>query len=106
MRLPEDHPQADCVYHLFVAYVEDRDRVRSELENRGVQTAVHYPKPVHLQDAFKHFGYKAGSLPHTERACEEVLSMPLFPEMTNEQVFYAGESLAQVVGKLAAVESR
>ena len=94
--LPQDSPEADCVYHLFVAYVDNRDQVRKSLEERGVQTAVHYPIPVHLQEAFAHLGYKEGSLPSTERACKQVLSMPLFPEMTAEQVQYAASSLSEV----------
>jgi dTDP-4-amino-4,6-dideoxygalactose transaminase len=96
--LPEDAPDADCVYHLFVTYVNERDKVRAALAENGVQTAVHYPKPVHLQDAFQDLGYREGSLPHTERACTRVLSMPLFPEMTNEQVEYAAQCLAEVAG--------
>jgi dTDP-4-amino-4,6-dideoxygalactose transaminase len=96
LRLPEDPAEADCVYHLFVAYVESRDRVRAELEKRGVQTAVHYPTPVHLQEAFLYLGYRSGSLPFTERACEQALNMPLFPEMTEEQVSYAAHCLAEV----------
>jgi len=99
--LPQDSPDAECVYHLFVAYVEDRDRVRGALEERGVQTAVHYPVPVHLQEAMAHLNYKEGSLPHTERACRRVLSMPLFPEMTEEQARYAAYSLSEVVGTSA-----
>jgi dTDP-4-amino-4,6-dideoxygalactose transaminase len=96
--LPEDSPEAECVYHLFVAYVSGRDEVRKELEERGVQTAVHYPRPVHLQEAFAHIGYKEGSLPHTERACQTVMSMPLYPEMTAEQVQYAASCLAEITG--------
>lgn len=91
--LPCDDPASESVYHLFVAYVDDRDRVRRELEAHGVQTAVHYPRPLHLQKALASVGYPPGSLPHTERACERVLSMPLFPEMTRDQVKYAAESL-------------
>ena len=98
MDLPQDSPEAECVYHLFVAYVEDRDRVRAALQERGVQTAVHYPKPVHLQVGLEHLGYKDGSLPSTERACARVMSMPLFPEMTVEQVRYAASSLREIVG--------
>ena len=94
--LPEDAPDVDCVYHLFVVYVNERDKVRSELADRGVQTAVHYPKPVHLQGAFQHLGYHPGSLPHAERACERVLSMPIFPEMSREQVEYAARALVEV----------
>jgi dTDP-4-amino-4,6-dideoxygalactose transaminase len=97
VRIPEDSPEADSVYHLFVVYAENRDQARAELDKRGVQTAVHYPKPVHLQEAFAHLGFGPGTLPHTERACERVFSMPLFPEMTDEQVRYAAATLADVV---------
>jgi dTDP-4-amino-4,6-dideoxygalactose transaminase len=100
--LPTDRSGDEPVYHLFVAYVEERDRVRKELEARGVQSAVHYPKPVHLQQAYAHLEYGPGSLPATERACERVLSMPLFPEMSEEQVVYAAESLAMIAGKRSA----
>jgi len=96
VQIPEDSPAADCVYHLFVVYAENRDQVRAELDKRGVQTAVHYPKPVHLQDAFAHLGFGAGSLPHTERACERVLSLPLWPEMTEEQLRYAAAAFKEV----------
>lgn len=96
-QFPDDPPESECVYHLFVVYVDDRDHVRAELEKRGVQTAIHYPKPVHLQETFAHLGYASGSLPQTERACERVISMPLFPEMTVEQVRHAATSLAEIV---------
>jgi dTDP-4-amino-4,6-dideoxygalactose transaminase len=96
----QDSPEAESVYHLFVAYVEDRDNVRAELQKAGVQTAVHYPKPVHLQEAFAHLGYGTGSLPFTERACERVLSMPLFPEMSHDQVRYAAEALVDCCSRM------
>jgi dTDP-4-amino-4,6-dideoxygalactose transaminase len=99
LHLPEDSPESECVYHLFVVYVENRDRVREDLEKRGVQTAIHYPKPIHLQEAFAHLGYGPRSLLNTERACERVISMPLFPEMTEEQVRYAASSLREVVAE-------
>ena len=94
--LLQDREYAECVYHLFVAYVDDRDRVRAELDARGVQTAVHYPTPIHLQEAYASLGYRQGSLPVTERACQRVLSMPLFPEMSEEQVAYAAHAVAAV----------
>lgn len=95
----EDSPESESVYHLFVVYVENRDQVRAELEKCGVETAVHYPVPIHLQEAFTHLGYKPGALPNTERACERVISMPVFPELTEEQVRYAASSLAEVVAQ-------
>ena len=99
LEIPQDSPEGECVYHLFVVYAEDRDRVREELEKRGVQTAIHYPKPIHLQEAFAVLGCGSGSLPHTERACERVISLPLFPEMSEDQVRYAASSLVEVVAE-------
>jgi dTDP-4-amino-4,6-dideoxygalactose transaminase len=99
VEIPQDSPEGECVYHLFVVYAENRDRVREELQKRGVQTAIHYPKPIHLQEAFADLGLGPRSLPHTERACERVMSMPLFPEMSEDQVRYAASSLAEVVAE-------
>jgi len=96
--MPEDDPRAEGVYHLFVVYVDARDRVREALAARGVGTAVHYPLPIHLQEAYRRLGHAPGSFPHAERACERVLSMPLFPEMTIEQAEYAARALAEIVG--------
>ncbi len=100
VEIPADDPRDERVYHLFVVYVERRDAVRAALEARGVRTAIHYPRPVHLQPAFAALGFGLGSFPHAERACERVLSMPFFPEMTDEQVQYAAQQLADVVGGL------
>ena len=97
--LPEDDRRAAPVYHLFVAYVEDRDGVRAALEQRGVHTAIHYPVPIHRQRAYASLGLEVGSLPHTERASDRVLSMPLFPEMTMEQAIYAADALAAVTAR-------
>jgi dTDP-4-amino-4,6-dideoxygalactose transaminase len=93
-----DDRRDERVYHLFTVYVDRRDAVRSALEARGVHTAIHYPCPIHLQPAFATLGFGPGRFPHVEHACARVLSMPFFPEMTDEQVRYAGEQLAEVVG--------
>jgi dTDP-4-amino-4,6-dideoxygalactose transaminase len=92
--LLRDDPRGDSVYHLFVAGVDNRDAVRAALEARGVHTAIHYPVPIHRQEAYAWLGYGPGSFPHTERACERVISMPLYPEMTLEQAEYAATTLA------------
>jgi dTDP-4-amino-4,6-dideoxygalactose transaminase len=96
--IPPDHPGDGRVYHLFVVYLERREAVRAALEARGIHTAIHYPCPLHLQPAFATLGFGPGSFPQAERACARVLSMPFFPEMTDEQVQYAAEQLARVVG--------
>ena len=102
IRIPDDRPESESVYHLFTPWVKNRDAVGEELvARRGVQTAVHYPVPVHLQKAYAYLGYKPGSLPHTEKACAEVISMPLFPEMSREQVLYAADALAEAVDRAA-----
>jgi dTDP-4-amino-4,6-dideoxygalactose transaminase len=93
-----DNPRDERVYHLFTVYVERRDAVRAALEGRGVHTAIHYPCPIHLQPAFATLGFGPGRFPHVERACARVVSMPFFPELTDEQVRYAGEQLAEVSG--------
>jgi dTDP-4-amino-4,6-dideoxygalactose transaminase len=98
VEIPPDDPRDERVYHLFVVYVERRDAVRAALEMRGVHTAVHYPRPVHLQPAFAALGFGPGSFPQAERACERALSMPFFPEMSDEQVRYSAEQLADIVG--------
>jgi len=94
--VPTDDARGASVYHLFVVYVDARDTVRAALEARGVHTAIHYPVPVHLQKAYESLGYGRGSFPHTEFAADRVISMPIFPEMTDEQVEYAASSLVAV----------
>jgi len=98
LELQDGGPRDERVYHLFVVYVEGRDTVRAKLEERGVQTAIHYPLPIHLQKAYQFLGYPTGSLPHAERACERVIAMPLYPELTDAQVTYAAETLREIVG--------
>jgi dTDP-3-amino-3,4,6-trideoxy-alpha-D-glucose transaminase len=85
------------VYHLFVVYVANRDRVKTALEAHGVETAIHYPRPVHLQKAYASLGHGRGSFPNTELACDRVLSLPLFPEMTDEQAEYVARMLRRTV---------
>jgi dTDP-4-amino-4,6-dideoxygalactose transaminase len=104
--VPEDASESECVYHVFTAYVDDRDGVRAALAARGVSTSVHYPVPVHLQKAYARLGYERGAFPHAERACDRALSMPLFPEMTLDQLRYAGSALAEIAGPRTRVGGR
>ncbi|HYB40578.1 MAG TPA: DegT/DnrJ/EryC1/StrS family aminotransferase [Candidatus Methylomirabilis sp.] len=97
--MPRDDARGESVYHLFTVFVDDRDAVRAALEKRGVHTAIHYPVPVHRQQAYEWLGQGRGSLPATERAADRVISMPLFPEMSSEQVEYAAHTLAEVVNR-------
>jgi dTDP-4-amino-4,6-dideoxygalactose transaminase len=96
--IPRDEPEDECVYHLFAVYVDDRDSVRAALEASGVATGMHYPIPVHLQSAYAGLGYKRGAFPHAERACDHVVSLPVFPEMSSVQVRQTASALVDLVG--------
>ncbi|HNP69474.1 MAG TPA: DegT/DnrJ/EryC1/StrS family aminotransferase [Kouleothrix sp.] len=73
------------VYHIYAIRHAQRDALQSYLHDRGVSTGIHYPIPVHLQRAFAELGHKAGDFPHSELAANEVLSLPMFPELQPEQ---------------------
>src|SRR5438477_9841849 len=91
--LPTEAEYARHVYHLYVVRVQDRDRVLQAMANRGIACGIHYPIPVHLQEAYRFLGYAKGSFPVSERCADEFLSLPMYPELTAEQ-------LGVVVGEL------
>ena len=90
--VPAERAASRHVYHQYVVRVPERDAWRTALTEAGVQTGVHYPIPVHLQPAYADLGYSRGDFPVAERAASEVLSLPMFPELTDEQI----ESIASV----------
>jgi dTDP-4-amino-4,6-dideoxygalactose transaminase len=83
---PIERPGVRHVYHLYVVRLARRDQWRARLTELGIQSGVHYPVPVHLQPAYRDLGYTTGDFPVAERAAAEVLSLPMFPEMTDEQI--------------------
>jgi dTDP-4-amino-4,6-dideoxygalactose transaminase len=85
------------VYHIYAVRTDDRAALQQQLQAEGIQTGLHYPIPVHLQKAHADLGYQAGDFPHSERAADEVLSLPMYPELTAEQV----EQVASAVRKYA-----
>jgi dTDP-4-amino-4,6-dideoxygalactose transaminase len=74
------------VFHVYTVRTPERDRYAEALKADGIATGIHYPVPVHLQPAHADLGYGTGSFPEAERAAAEVLSLPIFPEMTDAQV--------------------
>ena len=96
--MPIDDPRDECVYHQFVIYVSNRAALVSQLAAREIETVVHYPKPLHLQPAYSALGLPRGSFPNSERACERVLSLPIYPSLTAEQVNYVGNSVRDLIG--------
>ncbi len=83
--VPREASYAEHVYHLYVVRVPQRDELLAFLREQGVGAGVHYPVPCHLQPALRRLGYRKGDLPVTERVAAEVLSLPMYPELTAEQ---------------------
>ena len=75
----------DPIWHIYPVFPAKRDEFRAALEKHGVQSGVHYPKPVHLQPAYAHLGVAQGSLPNSERAASTEISLPMFPELTDAE---------------------
>ncbi|MCK4348297.1 MAG: DegT/DnrJ/EryC1/StrS family aminotransferase, partial [Thermoplasmatales archaeon] len=76
------------VYHLYVIRCKRRDELQQYLSSKGVYTGIHYPIPVHLQRAYQHVGYKQGDFPITEKYAKEILSLPMFPELLEDEIKY------------------
>jgi len=105
LRLLEELPDTKSVHHIFPLFSAQRDALREHLQKAGISTGLHYPIPVHLQPAFRHLGCKDGDLPETERACEEVLSLPIYPELPDEAVLSIVDAVRQFCRKPLAVHS-
>ncbi len=84
--IPQVRAGVRHVYHVFAVRVPNRDAVRAQLTAAGVQTGIHYPIPLHLQPAYRDLGYGAGDFPVAERIAGEVLSLPMYPELTDGQI--------------------
>ena len=97
IQVPTEAAWATHAYHLYVVRLPERDRVQARLRERGIVTQVHYPVPVHLQEAYRDLGYTPGSLPHTEQAAAEILSLPLYPELTDDDVQYVAAALRETL---------
>ena len=83
--LPHEPPQCKAVYHLYVIRVKNRDQVQAYLAQANITTQVHYPTPLHLQRAYATLGHKQGDFPVTEKAAEEILSLPMYPQLEHSQ---------------------
>ena len=81
------------IYNQYTIKARDRNRLRDYLKERGIGVQIHYPSPLYLQGAFKYLGYKKGDLPEAEKASEEVLSIPVYPELTYEQLKFTADSI-------------
>ncbi len=94
IRLPSTDDDYRQVFHLYVIETGKREQLQQYLTERGVPTLVHYPIPIHLQRAFEYLGYRTGDFPVAEKLACEVLSLPIYPELTRQQVEYICEKIS------------
>jgi dTDP-4-amino-4,6-dideoxygalactose transaminase len=93
VELPVAQPGVRHIYNQYIVRARDRDKLRQHLMASGVGTEIYYPVPLHLQQCFAYLGYKAGDLPETERAAQETLALPIYPELEEGQLRYVVDSI-------------
>jgi dTDP-4-amino-4,6-dideoxygalactose transaminase len=97
--LPHEPDSSRAVYHLYVVRVTDREGLQKRLSEAKIDTGIHYPVPLHCQKAYANYGYKLGDFPVTERMAGEILSLPMYPQMTQEQQHRVVEEVKAFVSK-------
>lgn len=96
---PQVPADSGPVWHLYVIRHKNRDGLASFLKEKGINTGLHYPLPLHRQPVYRNLGFKEGSLPEAESACREVLSLPMFPKITPEEIKAVVSAIAQFLGR-------
>ncbi|MDC3299559.1 DegT/DnrJ/EryC1/StrS family aminotransferase [bacterium] len=99
IELPCSIDGSNPVFHLFVVHVRERDRVKEYLEHHDIGVGLHYPIPIHLQTAFTYLGHQQGDFPHAEYNASHGISLPMFPNITNQQIDYVVETLMEAIGE-------
>ena len=99
VKVPAEREGNYHIYHQYSLRTGKRDELKDYLVNNGVGVAIHYPIPLHLQPAFSYLGYKEGDFPEAEKAAKEVLSLPIFPELTYEEKEYVVKKIREFFGK-------
>jgi dTDP-4-amino-4,6-dideoxygalactose transaminase len=95
LRMLEEMPYNQSVYHIFPVFTPQRDKLAKHLKAMGVATGIHYPIPVHLQSGYRDLGYKVGDFRHTERASNEVLSLPMYAELSSDAVAEVSDAVSE-----------
>ena len=95
--IPAEAAYGKHVYHIYAIRVPNRDRLIAALAEKDIHCGIHYPIPVHLLDAYKSLGHRNGAFPIAEKAASEFVSLPMFPELTTDQIRFVAEGLSQIV---------
>ncbi len=95
--LPQEAEYAKHIYHIYAVRVPKRDRLMSALGEKGVSCGIHYPIPIHLQEAYRSMGWKKGDFPVAEKCANEFLSLPMYPELTAEQIAFVAQQIKELV---------
>ncbi len=98
LMLPDEQPWAYHVYHLFVVRAKQRDDLMRYLSERGVTTLIHYPTPIHLQQVYGYLGHKKGSFPNSEATAEEIISLPMYQSLKEDEVLYVSRCIREFYG--------
>ena len=98
IELPNEKSHIAQVYHLYVIKTKKREELQKFLEEKGIGTGIHYPLPIHLQKAFSHLGHKEGDFPKTEQYSRQILSLPMFPGMREEEAKYVANRIKSFFG--------
>ncbi len=103
VRVPLEARYAQHVYHVYAIRVSDRNELMDSLAAKGIGVGIHYPVPIHLQEAYRGLGYSRGAFPVAERCAEELISLPMFPELTSAQVERVVEAVKESLDATAAI---
>jgi len=95
--LPYEADYAKHIYHQYTVRIKNRKSVMEKLADKGICPLIHYPIPVHLQECYKELCYKKGDFPVAEKCCEEIMSLPMYPELTEEEIRYVVDSIKTVI---------
>ncbi|MFT3868877.1 MAG: DegT/DnrJ/EryC1/StrS family aminotransferase [Nibricoccus sp.] len=98
LTLPVELPGRHHIYHVYALRLQNRDEVLKAMGERGISCGIHYPVPVHLQEAYAHLGYKKGDFPVSESCGDTFLSLPMYPELTDQQTDAVASALKAVLG--------